>query len=155
MARAVSATDAGRLASQALSGGLADDPLARSRGRLLEPVVIQSPDGERAGWLVPVGLDGLMLGFVQLALDGTFRRYATFHSRPLSSAGCPLLADWLDPDVITSRARTLLSPGSRLDDPVLTYDRHPDRVAWLVRAVAPDGTSSAVMIAGADAWRAP
>jgi hypothetical protein len=153
MARAVSSAEAKRLASEALSSGLVDDPLARSRGHLRDPASIQSPAGDRVGWFVPIELDRRLLGFVQLDADGTFRRYASFHGRSASTEGCPPAADWVDSDVITTRARTLMPQGSRVEAAVLTYDGHPDRVAWLVRGVAPDGASCDVMVAGSSAWR--
>ena len=148
----VSASEATRIATAALSSGAADDPLARDRGHVLNAIAIEAPNGERAGWFVPVELDGALLGFVQLGLDGVFRRYGSFHGRSESTAKCPPVSDWVDLDVITSRARPLSAPGSQLSTPVLSYDTHPDRLVWTVREIFPGG-SSTIFVAGTEAWR--
>lgn len=148
----VSASDATRIATAALSSGAADDPLARDRGHVLNAIPIADPNGESAGWFVPVELDGALLGFVQLGPDGVFRRYASFHGRSESTAQCPRLSDWVDPHVISKRARPLSTPGSQLSTPVLSYDRHPDRLAWMIEEVS-DGGSSPIFVAGTEAWR--
>lgn len=148
----VSASEAMRIATAALSSGAADDPLARDRGQLLQAIRIAAPNGEPAGWFVPVGLEGALLGFVQLGPDGLFRRYASFHGRSESIARCPRASDWVDPEVITERARPLSAPGSELSAPVLSYDKHPDRLAWMIQETS-HGASSPIFVAGTEAWR--
>src|SRR5262245_32398787 len=149
----VSARDATRSAADMLSSGAADDPLARDRGRVLDAIEIRAPGGDVAGWFVPVELEASLLGFVQLAADGVFRRYASFHGRSDTTTGCPAVADWADPKVVTNRARRLAVPGSQLSTPVLSYDKYPDRLAWMIQELSPYGGSSTIFVAGTEAWR--
>jgi len=149
----ISGSEARRIATAALASGAADDPLARDRGRMLDAIDIRAPNGTLAGWFVPMELDGALLGFVQLGADGRFRRYAALHGRSESTATCPRVSDWVDRDVITDRARQLSSAGSELGTPVLSYDTHPDRLAWTVREVSRQGASSTIFVAGTEAWR--
>lgn len=155
MSRRVTSEDAVRFARQLLASGFADDPLARDRGRLLDALAVRAPSGDQAGWVVPVELGGALLGFVQLEVDGTFRRYASFHGTTATALGCPPAADWLDHGVIEKRARRVVGADVRLEAPVLTYDRNPDRLAWALRATpAEGGRSIIVFVAGTEAWRA-
>ena len=135
-----------------LASGAADDPLARDRGRVLNGILIKAPNGEPAGWFVPVELDGALIGFVQLGPDGLFRRYGSFHGRLESTAKCPRVSDWVDLDMITNRARSLSAPGSQLSSPVLSYDTHPDRLVWTIREIS-HGVYSTIFVAGTEAWR--
>src|SRR3990172_1420162 len=120
-AAAVSGDEARRVAARALASGMADDEFARACGRLLDPLRIHAPDGRTAGWMVPIELDGALLGFVQVQADGKFHRYAAFQRRPGATEGCPAAAAWLDEATITDRARTVTGPSDRLSPPVLTY----------------------------------
>jgi len=42
----------------------------------------------------------------------------------------------------------------RLEPPVLTYDRSPERVAWAVGAVSPSGRRKTILVAGQYAYLA-
>ena len=148
----VSIDEAKRLAARALASGLAEDPLALERGRLLDPVRIHDPDGGPAGWMVPVELGGSVLGFIQLMADGQFHRYASFHGPSRRPDDCPSARDWLDPEAIQQRARAVSGPDERLGMPILTYDRSPDRLVWAVQTTSPDGTPGIVFVAGTSAW---
>lgn len=128
------------------------DPLARRSGRLLEPVQILSPEGEPAGWLVPVGLRETLLGFVQLATDMSFHRYSAFGNGRIGDGDHPTAREWLDAEAITERARELLGEDFELRKPFLSYDRNPDRLAWLVRASDRAGQEVIVFVAGSSAW---
>jgi hypothetical protein len=147
-----SSDDAASAAAAALASGIADDPLARSRGQLQDPVPVVSPAGVPMGWMVPVGLGDALLGFIQLFADARFPRYAAFARPDDSAAGCPSMRDWLDREVIIDRARKVTGGSSTFDVPVLSYDGSPDRLAWLVRATGPDGEVWLVYVAGRAAW---
>jgi hypothetical protein len=75
-------------------------------------------------------------------------RYSTFQRRPGSIEGCPSAEFWLDKATITNKARTLAVAGETLTQPVLSYDRSPSRLAWLVKAVNPEGQVRAIYVTG-------
>src|SRR5262245_30070482 len=144
-----------RVAELALETGRADDALAAAEGRILDPVPIHSPEGAMAGWFVPVELDGVLLGFVQVDERGRFHRYASLRGGIVINERGPRVADWLDPETITQRARALAEPMEALSTPVLTYDRSPDRLVWAVRATKPDGRERTIYVAGSATWTPP
>jgi hypothetical protein len=141
-----------RVAVEVLNTGRAGDQFTRSRGRVLDPVPVRTLDGAAAGWFVGIEFDGRLLGFVQLDTDGRFRRYASFQRRPGSAEGCPLARDWLDPAAILQQARTLADPEDRLESPMLSFDRSPDRLAWAVRSTS-HGREKTILVAGTYAYR--
>jgi hypothetical protein len=138
-------------AARVRASGLIQTPA----GDLLEPVPIHTPDGgEIAGWFVGLGVGPLLAGFLQLAADLAFRRYASFQRHPPALEGCPRRDDWLDPLRILERARSRAADDERLADPFLTYDENPDRLAWAVRATDPAGREGTIYVAGDFAYRA-
>jgi hypothetical protein len=135
-----------------LVSGLVEAPAGSSE---LEPVPIQTPDGGKvAGWFVGMAMEDRLVGFLQLAVDLTFRRYSSFQRRPPDLEGCPRRDDWLDPARILDLARAQAAPGERLAEPFLTYDQNPDRLAWAVQATDREGRESTIYVAGEYAYRA-
>jgi hypothetical protein len=137
-----------RIAEEAITSGKAGH-VHGAGGRLLDPVPVRSPDGAPAGWFVPVARDDSLLGFIQLDAAGRFHRSSMFP--PGAKVGT---ADWLDAATIRSRARSQMDPEEELGEPVLSYDGHPDRLAWLVTSTRPDGRTRRVFVAGAAVWMA-
>jgi hypothetical protein len=129
------------------------DQLARTRGRLLDPVPLVGPGGSLSGWVVPVQIEGRLLGLIQLDEEDRFRRYASFMRRPGSIADCPMVSDWLDRSTILTRASALVAKGDRLGEPVLSFDRSPDRIVWDVPVVSPTGEGPRrIFVAGSHAY---
>jgi hypothetical protein len=126
-----------RLVRQALDSGRADDPIAQTQGRLLPPLRIQHPDGGTWGWMVAVEIDDRLAGLAQVTDAGEFHRYAAFRRQAVASDPLPAAATWADPAAVRRRASTLASANDQLSEPVLTYDRSPDRLCW-----AGDGDSA-------------
>ncbi len=131
---------------------MAADAYARRHGRLLEPLRVVSPAGDPAGWMVPVGYDDALLGFVQLRADGRFHRYSSFLRGNDSVHVCPRLGDWLDTATILERARAAVGDAVELQAPVLSYDTNPDRLAWVLRATTPGNAPQVVYVAGTATW---
>lgn len=141
-------------ALRVLSSGLLQTPVEGGAGRVEEPVPIWVPEDEEiAGWMVGIAVEDRLAGFLQLAADRVFRRYASFQRYPPSLEGCPALADWLDRSRIADRARSKAKPGEELAEPFLTYDQNPDRLAWAVRATDRKGNSATIWVAGEFVYR--
>jgi hypothetical protein len=79
-------------------------------------------------------------------------RISSFQHHPHEYESCPDVADWTDPRLIASRAASIAKPGEQLSDPVLTYDRSPDRLAWKVEARHPGGSTRRLFVAGTAAY---
>ena len=125
-------------------GGLSPGPPSR----LFEPIPVQDPDGSLNSWFVPVVVGEKLLGFLQFTKDLTLLRSSTFQREVGSMDDCPDAADWIDMATIQSRVREEASPGEVLGDPVLSYDKHPSRLAWAVTATSPSGEIRTFMVAG-------
>lgn len=100
------------------------DPAALD-ARIEDPIPVETPTGELDSWFVALTADEQLLGFFQLEPDLVLHRYSTFDRRPLA-------ADWLDRGAIRERARTAADDGDRLGEPILSYLRSRDRLAWRV-----------------------
>ena len=146
------AADAKRLAVNLLAAGAFGGALERASGEVLEPLAVRAPDGGPAGWLVGVAIDEALAGFFVLTPQLELRRYSTFLSHPGALDQCPRQADWFDSGRIKARAGGLALPGETLDEPFLSYDGNPERIAWAVRARDAGGTVRTLFVAGDSTW---
>ena len=124
-----------------LRQGLAGGDALRGRGRCGEPIAIVDEGGELDSWFVPVLLDQRMAGFIQLACDLAYLRYAGF----------PVPVDpalWLDRDAVVCRAQALAGPAANLSAPVLSFDTSRSRIAWKVGSTTSTGQAKTIFVAG-------
>jgi len=127
--------------------GLIED--ADARAAELRAVPIASPQGSAAGWFVGLVMGDRLIGFAQLEEDLRFRRYSSFRGHE------PAATDWLDASTVIDRAREWLEPEHDLRPPHLGYDVNPDRLAWVVTAIGPDGTEHRLLVAGNEVFERP
>jgi hypothetical protein len=113
-----------RAAAEKLRREVVGDPAALD-ATIEDPIPVKSPTGELDSWFVALTTDEELLGFFQLEPDLVLHRYSTFERRPPA-------ADWLDRAAIRERARTAADDGDRLGDPILSYLKNRDRLAWRV-----------------------
>lgn len=142
-------------AERLLRSGCAGDPLVAQHGRTTPPYRITAPDGVPAGWLVGIAVVDQLAGFLQFTPTGELLRYSSFQRRPGSLAGCPLVADWLDPATIRQHAQTQAAPDETLGEPLLTYDHAPTRLVWAVPTRHGDGRAGVICVIGTYAYRPP
>lgn len=128
--RAVELLDAGLL------GG------APPSSRLLEPIPVVDPeDGMLHSWFVPAAVGERLAGFAELLPDLELLRYSSFPN-PVE------LASWTDPATVRARAAELTRADETLGDPVMSYDREPSRLAWLVEATGGAGSTRLIVVSG-------
>jgi len=129
------------------------DQLVRERGTVGAPIPIEHPERDAAsgpvGWFIPVTIDDLLAGFFVFDPDGALRRWSTFQRHSGDLTGCPTAVSWTSASAIVRTARQAGVPGDP-DEPYLSYDRVPDRIAWIVPF-----PTAAVYVAGAAYWTAP
>jgi hypothetical protein len=113
-----------RAAAEKLRRQVVPDP-ATLHATMEDPIPVEAPTGEFDSWFVALTADEELLGFFQLDPDLALHRYSTF-DRP------PLAAHWLDRGAIRERARGAADEGDRLGEPILSYLRSRDRLAWRV-----------------------
>ena len=118
------------------------------------PIPIEPPPGNPAashpvGWFVPVTVDDLLAGFFVFDPDGALRRWSTFQHHADDLNNCPTAMSWTSPSAIIRTARRAGVPGEP-GTPYLSYDRVPDRIAWIVPF-----PTAAVYVAGTAYWTAP
>jgi hypothetical protein len=65
----------------------------------------------------------------------------------------PEAADWLDTRQILTAVAAAAGPGCLLSVPLLTYDRDPSRLVWMVEAREPGGAVRRWFAAGGSVWQ--
>lgn len=129
-----------RRAAELLDAGLLGG--APPSSRLLEPIPVIDPnDGMLHSWFVPAAVGEWLAGFAELLPDLELLRYSSF---PNTTE----LAAWTDPATVRARAAPLARADEKLGDPILSYDREPSRLAWLVKATDAGGSTRQLVVAG-------
>jgi len=116
------------------------------------PVPVAGADGKLDSWFVPVTVGDRLGGYFRFTADGNFSSFSAFPRRGERFDDCPLAAEWLDKDLIAARAERLRRHGETAAPPVLSFDGTPDRLAWAVRLVGPDGSERLVYVAGSSVF---
>jgi hypothetical protein len=129
-----------RRAAELLVAGLLGG--APRSAELLEPIPVRDPaDGRLHSWFVPAVVDEQLVGFAELRPDLELLRYSGF---PESIDP----ATWTDAATVRAHAAGLARADETLGDPVLSYDHHPSRLAWLVTATDATGNARRLVVAG-------
>ncbi len=138
------ATNAREVVASLVESGFITEP--RAGDAELRVVRITSPDGAPAGWFVALVVADRLIGFVQLDEALRFRRYSSFAGKK------PAAPDWLEAGVVLSRARKRAAQTDTLGEPRLSYDRSPDRLAWVVPATGSDGIGRRIFVVGREVF---
>lgn len=121
-----------------------------SAGRVLDPMPIQSLEGNFAGWFVGFAVGSALVGFFVFNSGLELQRYSTFLHSQVGLKSCPRVDDWLDSEYILQRASSLAQSGEHLEEPFFSYDQSPDRLAWAVRAVDSSGDVQRIIFVAGD-----
>ena len=111
---------------------------------LAEPLQVQGPRGLDS-WVVPLAIRGAVVGFLHLEPDLRLHRVARLAGGPTGSDA----QDWFDRAAALRQARAAARVGDLLGEPVLTYHRSRDRIAWRVPIV---GRPAVIWVAGSHAF---
>jgi len=139
-------------AIRSFDSGIAQDPLVQELGQVEDPIPIHGPDGNVKSWFIGVTVKERLVGFIHYDIRQTLIGYSTFQRQTSSLEGCPLANVWLDPETVMRKASTLASSDDVLSSPILTYDKHPSRIVWSVKATNKDGTIRTILVAGEYAY---
>ncbi len=127
------------LALRLIESGKFGSEIDYRTGKILEPISIQSLEGNFAGWFVGFTVGPALVGFFVFNSGFELQRYSTFLHSQAGLKSCPRVDEWLDSESILQRARSLAQSGEHLKEPFLSYDQSLDRLAWVVRAVDRSG----------------
>jgi hypothetical protein len=140
-------------ARRLLAGGAVGDPSLRE-ANVGSPLPVRARGGELHSWFVPIVFGESLAAFLQLMPDATLMRFSSFQRRPGSREGLPAAADWLDATRIRERARGAARAGESAGEPMLTFDRNPDRLVWSVPLTSSSGARE-LLVAGEVVYEPP
>ena len=150
------AGDAERVAGMVAAAArhwLGEETAVLARRCELRPALpICTAAGALEGWFVPVVAGDRLAAYLRFTSEGARRGLSLFMQRPGALETCPPLADWLDRTRVMARAQALAHAGERAGEPMLSFDRSPERLAWRVPLRDGQGHARPVFVAGAQAW---
>jgi hypothetical protein len=113
---------------------VSDDPqfAAVRRGQIGSPVLVSSPHGAPAFWLVPFHIDGHACGIARVELTAGVSQIATFGSGPDDRAAWPDLSFFDRPPTQFLSEAMQRHPTLRVDAARLSYDATPAKWGWRI-----------------------
>jgi hypothetical protein len=115
------------------------------------PVLVHTPAGEPAYWLVPFIVQGMVCGFAQTSLQGVVMRIGILGG----SAGDR--AAWIEASYFEQPPREMLAEirqqyaGAALPEPVFSYDGSPIKWAWRL-SILKEGAAPVEVFISPSGW---
>jgi hypothetical protein len=113
------------------------------RARAGEPVLVHTLAGEPSYWLVPVEVEGRLVGFVRVNRKGESVAGGVL-GRDLAAA--PSVVTWITAEEAAERARATAGHRAEVSRPVYVHDGPPGREAWRVDVLEPDGSRRVLLV---------
>jgi hypothetical protein len=115
------------------------------------PVMVHTPAGEAATWLVPFIVQGMACGYAQVNLQGVVTRIGILGGAATDQAAwIPATYFYQPPEALLAEVRQQYA-GAILSEPVFSYDRNPLRWAWRLSIDQEEAAPVEVFIAP-DGW---
>jgi len=106
-------------------------------------------------WVVPLTMEGKLVAWAQFSSQLALQRFSIFLRREAELDRCPNAADWFDRQVVRERVIEKVGPEADVTAPILTFDRDPSRLVWLVEARDNSGSRKRWFVAGRSVWEDP
>lgn len=106
-------------------------------------------------WVVPLTIQGKLVAWAQFSPQLVLLRFSVFLRREGELDRCPNVADWFDPGIVRERVLEKVGPNADLTAPLLTFDRDPSRLVWLVESRGKSGSTKRWFVAGNTVWEDP
>jgi hypothetical protein len=115
-----------------------------------EPLPVMAPGGAIHSWMVPFIAGAKLVAWAQLSPSLAPLRLSVLGGGRMDVA--PDAADWLDTGLISAKIAAVAGAGATLSSPVLTYDRDPSRLVWMVESRSPGGALRRWFSTGGSVW---
>lgn len=140
-------------ARRLFESGITQDSLVESKGTVEPPLPILDLNQELNSWFVAITVESRIAGFMQFTTEFVLMRYSTFQRTASSLEGCPEAPAWLDQSYILDAAKTLMADDELVGEPFLSYDKHPNRIAWAIKHRDRKGEVGTIFVAGGYAYK--
>lgn len=115
------------------------------------PVMVHTPAGEAATWLVPFIAQGMACGYAQVSLQGVVTRIGILGGSAVDrEAWIPATYFYQPPEALLAEIQQQYA-GAVLSEPVFSYDRSPLRWAWRL-SIDQEGTAPVEVFITPDGW---
>ncbi len=115
------------------------------------PVMVHTPTGEAASWLVPFIVQGLACGYAQVSLQGVVTRIGILGgSGADQGAWIPATYFYQPPERLLAEVQQQYA-GAVLSEPVFSYDRSLLRWAWRL-SIEQEGAAPVEAFIAPDGW---
>jgi hypothetical protein len=128
------------------TSALVESPIVLDEGLLGDPIPIENDLREIVGWFVPITVRNKITGYYHFDHNLDLLRYSTFLRNPEVLADAPTTRSFLDKEIISQKASTLLEQGESLMTPYLSFDGNVSKLVWAVEAVKDDGSSRVIFV---------
>lgn len=115
------------------------------------PVIVHTPAGEAATWLVPFVVQGMACGYAQVSLQGVVTRIGILGGSAVDRAAwIPATYFYQPPETLLAEVKKQYA-GAVLSEPLFSYDRSPMRWAWQL-SIEQEGAAPLEVFIAPDGW---
>lgn len=104
------------------------------RADLDEPFLVHDVDKSPSFWIVPVMSQKKVLGYIEVALDGSILGHSYLYQNPDMLDECPDTATRLTSQQVLIQAESVLKTyaNMEIDEPFFVHDGPRSRLAWMI-----------------------
>jgi hypothetical protein len=119
-----------------------------------EPFLVHTVAHEPAFWLVPVVRERLVLGSIEIGLDGALWGQSFFYITPDSLEDCPTVVTRIPAEEARRLAAPFVAhyPGAEASPPVYVHDGPRNRLAWMIEIARAGEQLSRIFVTPGHAW---
>ncbi len=98
------------------------------------PKLVYTQDLDPSHWMVPIHQDSIVLGYIDVSLQGTMMGHAYFYQDPDDLSGCPSTVTRLSREDAIQQAQTILDTfiDAEFSEPIYVFDNFRDQLAWMI-----------------------
>ena len=98
------------------------------------PKLVRTQDLNPSYWIVPIHQNGIVLGRIDISLEGNMMGYAYFYQNPNDLSVCPSTVTRLTREDAIQQVQTILDTyiDAEFSEPIFVFDNQRNRLAWMI-----------------------
>lgn len=113
-----------------------------------EPLIVRTVDLEHSFWIVPVNLEGKVLGQIEVDKDGKILGHSYFYHSLDYQSMCPTVVTRISSEEAYLQAESIMKKyqNAEFSEPLYVHDGARSRLAWMIEVRFRDKLESRIFV---------